>query len=106
MRHVKNNDNSDQDDDGNGTIMIAMIPEGEANKCRQMCFNDIYYLYKTKWLSSALHSLYPSSLNVPFEGKGPLSHVFKLILVFMLEKKTMLWIKFLSLLIKVSHTYV
>lgn len=45
MRHVKNNDNSDQDDDGNGAIMIAMIPEGEANKCRQMCFNDIYYLY-------------------------------------------------------------
>lgn len=45
MRHVKNNDNSDQDDDGNGAIMIAMIPEGEANKCGQMCFNDIYYLY-------------------------------------------------------------
>lgn len=45
MRHVKNNDNSDQDDDGNGAIMIAMIPEGEANKCGQMCVNDIYYLY-------------------------------------------------------------
>lgn len=30
MRHFKNDDNGDHDDDGNGAIMIAMVPEGEA----------------------------------------------------------------------------